>query len=55
MNRALKYKYIIVIFIISMVFSSCSILRGRKCNCPQWSKENPVVPEETNYPDAEQA
>jgi hypothetical protein len=55
MKKVLKIKYIIAIFLLTAMLSSCSILRGRKCNCPQWSKEIPVSPSETIEIDAAQA
>ncbi len=35
-----KFRMLPVLFLLIFVFSSCSALRGRKCNCPQWSMED---------------
>ncbi|MFW6227162.1 MAG: hypothetical protein ACOC31_03575 [Bacteroidota bacterium] len=35
-----KFRLLPVLLLFIFVFSSCSILRGRNCDCPQWSKED---------------
>lgn len=51
MNIRFKIPYLPVLFILLFLLSSCSVLRGRKCDCPQWSMENSDGDSERYYSD----
>ncbi len=40
MHSKWKVRLVPVLFLLFFVLSSCSVLRGRKCDCPQWSMED---------------
>jgi hypothetical protein len=40
-----KFISLILLFIFLATFSSCSTLRKKKCNCPQWSQANEIITE----------
>jgi hypothetical protein len=39
-----------ILVLALLVFSSCSVLRKRDCDCPQWSKENADNPSNLIHP-----
>lgn len=55
MFKQTRILLVVTLVILGMLFVSCSVLRGRKCNCPQWSKEIPVKDFDTVDSDAPKA
>lgn len=46
-----KIRLLPVLLLLIFVLSSCSVLRGRKCDCPQWSMEDADFDSETAFLD----
>ncbi len=52
MIKYLHLRFYIGLIIVILSLSSCSVLSGRKCNCPQWSMETKKQPLEILLSDA---